>query len=128
MGMGRNLLRIFILGLLLIGCASTDSPKRQAAREMHEGVRAASKKYWQEALFRFERARTLDATNPEILNNLAVAMESMGRYDDALNLYKEALKTAPHNTVIKKNYARFAEFYSSYARGVKPKKGDNALP
>jgi Flp pilus assembly protein TadD len=113
---------------LLTGCASSSSPPKQAAREMREGVRAATRKYWQEALFRFERAHTLDATNPQILNNLAVALESMGRYDEALTVYKDALKLVPHNTVIKKNYARFAEFYSSYARGVKPKKDDNALP
>jgi Flp pilus assembly protein TadD len=91
---------------------------------MREGVRAASRRYWQDALFRFQRADELAPSDAKILNNLAVSMEALGRYEDALAAYKKALSIAPKDSTLKKNYARFAEFYSSYAKGVRPK-GDS---
>jgi Flp pilus assembly protein TadD len=111
------------LAVLLSGCASSTGVTGNAHAQMREGVRAAERNYWQEALFRFQRARQLKPNDVEVLNDLAVALEAMGRYDDALATYKEALKAAPRNSVIRKNYARFAEFYTSYAKGVKPKEG-----
>jgi Flp pilus assembly protein TadD len=117
-----------VLGLALISgaCASSNSPKAQANAEMGFGVDAAQRSYWQEALFRFERARALDPQNGKLLNNVAVALEALGRYDEALATYKQALQTTPKNSLIRRNYARFAEFYTSYAKGVKPKEGPDA--
>ena len=97
------------------------APTADAREELRAGVSAAVKGYWQEALFRFERARVSSPDDPEVLNNLAVALEVAGRYDDALATYKKAIEKAPTNTMLKKNYSRFAEFYSSFARGEKPK-------
>ncbi len=117
-----------ILGLAVVlsGCASSKGVDGAAHQQMREGVRAAERNYWQEALFRFQRASSLEPQNGEILNDLAVALEAMGRYDDALATYKQALKEAPKSSVIRKNYARFAEFYTSYAKGVKPKEDSDA--
>jgi Flp pilus assembly protein TadD len=114
------------LALISAACATSTKPQAQANAEMEFGVDAARRSYWQEALFRFERARTLDPHNGQILNNLAVALEALGRYDDALATYKQALQDTPKNNVIRRNYARFAEFYTSYAKGVKPKEGSDA--
>jgi Flp pilus assembly protein TadD len=114
-----------VLAVLLVGCASTKATTGEVHAQMREGVRAAERNYWQEALFRFEQARDLQPNDPEVLNNLAVALEALGRYDEALATYKQALEHASKNTVIRKNYARFAEFYTSYAKGVKPKEGDD---
>jgi Flp pilus assembly protein TadD len=119
---------VLALAVLLSGCASTKGAAGDARAQMREGVRAAEKSYWQEALFRFERAKELEPGDGEILNNLAVALEAMGRYDDALATYKLALKDAPRSSVIRRNYARFAEFYTSYAKGVKPKEAGDATP
>jgi Flp pilus assembly protein TadD len=117
-----------LLGLAVISgaCASGGNPQATAHVEMREGVKAAERSYWQEALFRFDRARNLNPTNGEVLNNLAVALEALGRYDEALAAYKQALKNTPKSSVIRKNYARFAEFYTSYAKGVKPKEESDA--
>jgi Flp pilus assembly protein TadD len=93
---------------------------------MREGVKAAQRGYWQEALFRFERARNVDPKDAEVLNNLAVAFEALGRYGEALATYKQAIQDTPKSSIIRKNYARFAEFYTSYAKGVKPKEGSDA--
>ncbi len=118
-------LGVVALAVLLAGCASSRETG-DARAQMREGVRAAEKNYWQEALFRFERARDAKPDDVEILNDLAVALEAMGRYDDALATYKKALQVAPKNTVLRRNYARFAEFYTSYAKGVKPKEDSDA--
>ncbi len=121
-------LGVAILGLAVISgaCASSGKPQAVAHPEMREGVKAAQRGYWQEALFRFERARSINPKDAEVLNNLAVAFEALGRYTEALATYKEALQNTPKSSVIRKNYARFAEFYTSYAKGVKPKEGSNA--
>jgi len=121
-------LRVAVLGLAVISgaCASSGTPQVMAHAEMREGVKAAQRGYWQEALFRFERARNVNPTDGEILNNLAVAFEALGRYGEALATYKQALQDTPKNSTIRKNYARFAEFYTSYAKGVKPKEGSDA--
>lgn len=114
-------LQLAIVGLAaLVGCSSGGGGVR-ARDELRMGVEAGRRGYWQEALFRFERARASRPDDPEVLNNVAVAQEAVGRYDDALATYKEALQHAPKNVTIKRNYARFAEFYTSYARGVRPK-------
>ena len=112
--------------VLTVACASGSGGSRTAADEVREGVRVAQLGYWQEALFRFDRARGMSPDDVAVLNNLAVAQEALGRYDDALATYKAALQKDPKNTVIRKNYARFAEFFTSYARGAKPKGDDGA--
>ena len=116
-----------VLGVVAAGCASSGS-QPSADREMRAGVKAAAREYWQEAHFRFQRASELDPTSIKIQNNLAVSLESLGRYEEALEVYKLAVEKAPSNAVLKRNYARFAEFYASLARGVKPKEGGDAKP
>ncbi|MBZ5587498.1 MAG: tetratricopeptide repeat protein [Acidobacteriia bacterium] len=111
--------------IISVACASSGA-QSQAHAEMREGVRAAQRNYWQEALFRFQNARAIDPSDPEVLNNLAVALEALGRYDEALVTYKQALQSGSKPSALRRNYARFAEFYSSYAKRVKPKESTDA--
>ena len=122
----RHAFLLLAAAVVAVGCSSSAgvSPRQ----EIRLGVAAARRGYWQEAVFRFERARAARPGDAQLLNNLAVAQEALGRYDDALATYKAALERAPSNTAIKRNYARFAEFFSSYARGVRPKKDADATP
>jgi len=122
----RLALGVLAATIISIGCASSGA-QAQAHAEMREGVRAAQRGYWQEALFRFQNAKTIEPSNTEVLNNLAVALEALGRYDDALATYKQALQTGSKPAALRRNYARFAEFYTSYAKGVKPKDTADAL-
>lgn len=115
------------LAVLAGGCASS-RPKASASFEMRAGVKAAAREYWQEAHFRFERAQQLEPQSFKVLNNLAVSLEALGRYEEALGIYKKALELSPSNTALKRNYARLAEFYTSLARGVKPKEKGDAKP
>jgi Flp pilus assembly protein TadD len=123
--MTRWLVPAAVVLVALTACSSSPSGRLSAEDEMRYGVQAGRRGYWQEALFRFERARALEPANGELLNNLAVTQEALGRFDDALATYKDARKAEPKNQNIRRNYARFAEFYSSYARGVRPKADSN---
>jgi tetratricopeptide (TPR) repeat protein len=83
--------------------------------QLRFGVRMAQQGLWSEALFRFEKARSLDPGNPRVLNNIAVALEAAGRYEEALEAYREALRLAPGNRDLERNYASFLDFYQSFA-------------
>jgi len=76
----------------------------------------ARKGLWREAAFRFEQAIVKEPANARAHNNLAVALEATGEYARALAEYKKALDLDPKDTHIRRNYARFAEFYTSYTR------------
>ena len=106
-----------VVSLLIVatGCASytqTDRAKSQIAF----GSEVARKGLWREATFRFEQAIARDPGNPRAHNNLAVALEATGEFARALAEYKKALELGPNDSYIRRNYARFAEFYTSYTR------------
>jgi Flp pilus assembly protein TadD len=105
------------LSIALVGCSGTQSAAVSGAGagdQLRFGVQMARQGLWQEALFRFERANRLDPGNAKILNNLAVAQEANGRFEDALDTYREALRVDPRSPDLKENYARFVDFYESY--------------
>lgn len=102
------------------GCASGGSGGRGgngapgASEQLRFGVDMARRGLWSEALFRFEQARATGTANASVLNNLAVCYEAVGRFEDALATYREALQIAPQNRFVKQNYSRFTEFYQSF--------------
>ena len=105
----------FLVAPTLSAKKSKPRPRRVTASEqMAFGVDMAKRGLWREALFRFQRARQLDPNLPRVLNNLAVAYEAVGDFDRALEHYKMALAADPSNRDLKKNYARFVEFYQSF--------------
>ncbi len=85
-----------------------------AESQLAFGVQMAKRGLWNEALFRFEEADRLEPGNPKILNNLAVACEAVGRFDEALDYYRRALSGDPANRDLKRNYASFLEFYQGF--------------
>lgn len=101
--------------LLSAACTSysaTEKPSSQLAF----GAEVARKGHWREAAFRFEQALKRDPKNARAHNNLAVSLEATGEYSRALTEYKKALELAPNDNYVRRNYARFAEFYTSYTR------------
>jgi len=90
-----------------------DSAKGRAADQMKWGFQAAKRGYWLEALDRFERANNLTPNQGRILNNIAVSLEASGRFEEALGAYETALAVAPNDKILRRNFARFREFYDA---------------
>ena len=117
-------LRVAAAALLLVFLAASEawSAKQKPARvrkvtadeQLAFGVDMAKQGLWREALFRFQRAQLLEPNRPRVLNNLAVAFEAVGQFDLALEHYKKALEADPTNRDLRRNYARFVEFYQSF--------------
>jgi Flp pilus assembly protein TadD len=113
--MKRALMAALTATAFVAACSSysaTDRPSSQIAF----GAEVAQKGLWREAAFRFEQALRKEPDNARAHNNLAVALEASGDYARALTEYKKALELAPNDNYIRRNYARFAEFYTSYTR------------
>jgi Flp pilus assembly protein TadD len=62
---------------------------------------------WQEAIYRWQKTMTADGGSAALHNNLAVALESLGRVEEAEREYQLALKLAPADAKIKSNYNLF---------------------
>lgn len=103
-----------VLAALSLLAGLTPLASAEKGRQLEFGVEMARRGLWSEALFRFRRADAEDPENARILNNLAVAHEAVGLFDEALELYKRAVKLEPANPELKRNYARFVEFYQGF--------------
>ncbi len=104
---------ITVCVLVTVGVAPlwAASDAREAREEMRFGYKVAREGYWQEALMRFRQADELQPGDPEILNNIAVALEATGDYEGARETYGHALSIAPGNTVLRRNFQEFERFY-----------------
>jgi Flp pilus assembly protein TadD len=106
--MSRRVVPFGIALLFVASLAAADD--RSAAKEQVEfGIKVAQNGLWREALYRWERAVQLDASYAEAWNNLAVAYEHAGRFEDARKAYETAIKLDPKNMVIQQNYDLFKE-------------------
>lgn len=120
----RVSLVLLALALVAVTAGCSGAARGPSAEEQLEfGVRMARQGLWQEALFRFERADRMQPGDPKILNNLAVAQEANGRFQEALDTYRAALEVSPGNQDLKENYARFVDFFETY----RPESGTGAL-
>jgi tetratricopeptide (TPR) repeat protein len=113
------------LAATVTAACGSSVPQESAKSQLSFGTQMAERGLWNEALFRFRQAGQLQSTNGHVWNNVAVAYEATGNYEEALKSYRKALELAPSDQEIKRNYARFVEFYQSF----KPKKdGETAAP
>lgn len=97
-----------------IACGGGYGATRSADAQIQFGVDMAKRGLWNEALFRFEQAEDIDPQNFRVWNNLAVAYEATGQFDQALEAYQRALRMQPDNRELRRNYSRFVEFYQSF--------------
>jgi tetratricopeptide (TPR) repeat protein len=97
--------------LFTAGCGHRADLTRPSTQD-NFGVQMAKQNLWREALFRFHRAVQINPADPMAHNNLAVAYEANGDFENARKEYLEALKLDRSNQYIQKNYSRFVEFLS----------------
>lgn len=75
--------------------------------QMLFGIQAAQSKMWDEAIFRWQKVLEQDPGSAAAHNNLAVAYERQGRWEDAEKEYQQALALAPENEFIQANFKNF---------------------
>ncbi len=122
--------KIFLILLsfgVLAACSGQKAlPVTSAGAQLEFGSEMAQRGLWNEALFRFEKARDMSPANGRVLNNLAVASEALGDFTQAEALYKRGLEVDPANKDIRQNYDRFRGFYEAYK--ARQKEAEEQLP
>jgi Flp pilus assembly protein TadD len=74
---------------------------------MEFGNRMAKSGLWREAYFRWQKHLLNGHNTAAVHNNMAIALENMGRFKEAEQNYLKAMELAPGNQVIKENYDQF---------------------
>lgn len=111
--------RVLMVGVALVavtsvGCGGARVEPSTSPAQLEFGVEMAQRGLWSEALFRFRQAERHDPGNARVLNNMAVAYEALGQFEQALEYYQNAIKADPVNRDLKRNYSRFVEFYRAF--------------
>jgi len=118
--MRKASVRLPVFSLVVAFLLSACSSPRQI-NQIDFGVWAADKELWDEAIFRWQRALLDDPDSVAAHNNLAVAYEKKGLWEEAKREYEIALQLAPENRWIKANYKSFQANLESMDKDKKDK-------
>ena len=102
----KKLYNGFVLFTFLAALFASCAPSMTQS-QLAFGVWAAEQDLWSEAVFRWTRVLEENPSSIAALNNLAVAYEKLGRFEEAEQTYQAALKIAPKNPSVKANYEKF---------------------
>lgn len=97
------------LAMLLFASPAAASDRSKAQEQVEFGIRVAQNGLWNEALYRWQKAVEIDPTYAAAWNNLAIAYEHEGRFEDAKKAYEKALDLDSKNVMIRQNYDLFKE-------------------
>ena len=118
--MARLIAAFFLVAALALPVFARTPAAGLSEREIRQqktfAADMAKKGNWREALFRWERVLRATPDDARILNNVAVAWETMGNYDKAEEAYQRALKADPDQREIRENYALFHAFYDRFRK------------
>ena len=103
--------RLLVVGLMLAFCSALQAGAELADRKtLKFAAEMAQAGSWREAKFRWEKAARQDPENSKIANNLGVACEALGLWDEAGEHYEKALYLEHDNAFIIDNNRRFSVF------------------
>lgn len=113
----RGAFLIAALGFLLPARAGEAAlSARQIREQLNFATDMVKSGNWREALFRWQKILQVTPDDPHLLNNVAVAFETMGEYEKAEDTYQRALRADPNRQEIRQNYALFHAFYERYRK------------
>lgn len=111
------LLLLPLLSVFLLTCS-----RSVLNNQIHFGIQAAQKNLWDEAVFRWKKVINSNPESAAAHNNLAVAYEKKGLWEQAKKEYETALKLSPKNIYIKANFENFNKNYELQEKDEKDKK------
>lgn len=108
--MTRRLMTFSVVMLLTAPLGARAADARSDSKEQVQfGIKVAQSGLWNEALYRWQKAVELDPSYAAAWNNLAIAYEHEGKFEDAKKAYEKALQLDPKNLMIRQNYDLFKE-------------------
>ena len=105
----RRLILFSVVVVLLAPMAASAQDRGKSKQQVEFGIKVAQNNLWNEALYRWQKAVELDPTYAAAWNNLAIAYEHEGKFEEAKKAYEAALKLDPKNLMIRQNYDLFKE-------------------
>lgn len=105
--------------MLLSHCAANTSQN-----QMQFGLKAAKDDLWDEAVFRWKKVAAGNPDSSAAHNNLAVAYEKSGLWEEAEKEYQIAVRLSPRNEYIQANYEKFKSRRDSQKEDEKEKKDE----
>jgi Tfp pilus assembly protein PilF len=115
-------LTFYLLVLLFLAISLTSCARQMLDNQLVFGIQAAQQDLWDEAIFRWKKVILSDPKSAAAHNNLAVAYEKKGLWEEAKSEYEIALKLSPGNTHIKTNYQNFKRNHELVDEGKKDEK------
>lgn len=118
--------------LIIIALINFCSAKNNKA-ELNFANAMAKQGLWKEAYMRWQKIEAKGYDNAKLHNNMAIALESMGKVEEAEKEYRKAIQMDPNNPRIKANYESFKTFLgrggkielsAKEAKNKKEKKGE----
>ena len=97
---------IIVLIVVSLTCCSVN----RIHNNMDFGNRMAKSGLWREAYFRWQKHLQDGNNTAAVHNNMAIALENMGNFNEAEKEYLNAIELRPGNQIIKENYNRFKNF------------------
>lgn len=88
------------MGLFFGFCSSKT---KKVKTEIDFANKMAIRGLWKEAYFRWQKSLSWGSESALLHNNMAIALEEMGKFKEAEKEYEKALKLAPNSTFIQTN-------------------------
>jgi Flp pilus assembly protein TadD len=112
------LLRTLIVTVALVGSAPAvyADARSDAKAQVEFGIKVAQNGLWKAAAFHWKKAVTLDPTYAAAWNNLAIAYEQQGDFENAEEAYVKAVDLDRDNLLIRRNYDLFKEIHDRTKR------------